>query len=363
VRLILVAGARPNLIKVAPLLPAFERAGISADVAFTGTEALGVTVQDPDRMSFWGVTLRTPRWFLGIDEGTSAVETGTALVVLEQLLAAECPDAVLAVGDHNATLALAIAAAKQNIPIVHLEAGLRCGDLGVPEEVNRVLVSRVSALHLACDETGMSHLVDEGVDADRIVLVGSILAESVIRNAEAVRDVDAAKEYGLTPKGYVLASFHCPENLDDAQRCQAIFEGLSALDLPVLMVDVRGVSSCFDVGNLAADESVRIVGPVPYRGMLALIRDAAVVVTDSGGVQEEACMLSTPCVTVRHCTERVATIEVGANRLADAMPDAIVSAVAQAIEGPRKWPTPKRWDKAVSQRVVRSLKRGLVPLR
>ena len=361
-RIILLAGARPNLIKVAPLLPALEKAGITAEVAFTGAEELGLPTDDPARLTLWGVTLSRPRWFLDIDEGTSAIETGRALLALERLLGDECPDAVLAVGDHNATLALAIAAAKQRIPIAHLEAGLRCGDLGIPEEVNRVLISRVAALHLACDEASMANLVAEGVDEDRIVMVGSVLAESVIRNAESVRDLDAAAAFGLKRGGYVAASFHCAENLEDPDRCQAIFDGLTELGLPVLMPDAHGASGALETYGIRVGDPVRIVGAAPYQEMLALIRDAAVVVTDSGGVQEEACMLGTPCVTVRKCTERIATLDVGANRLADATPSAIVSAARDAMDGPRKWLTPKRWDKAVSQRVVRSLRRGIVPL-
>jgi len=362
VRIILVAGARPNLIKVAPLLPAFDKAGIAADVAFTGSPDLGVATDDPERLSFWGVTLRAPRWFLDVDESTSAVETGRALVALERLLAAERPDAVLAVGDHNATLALAIAAAKARIPIAHLEAGLRCGDLGVPEEVNRVLISRVTSLHLACDEVSMANLVAEGVDEERITLVGSVLAESVIRNAEAVRGLDAASEYGLQRGEYVTASFHCVENIGDPERCQAIFDGLALVGMPVVMPDAHGALASLETYGIRVDDRVRIAEAAPYQRMLTLIRDAAVVVTDSGGVQEEACMLGTPCLTVRRCTERQATVEVGANRLVDAAPDAIVSAANAAMEGPRKWLTPKRWDKAVSQRVVRALRRGITPL-
>lgn len=357
-----MAGARPNLIKVAPLLSAFERAGITADVAFTGAREWGSSTEDPTRLSFWGVTIQAPRWFLDIAEGTSAFETGTALVAVEKLLAAERPDAVLAVGDHNATLAFAIAAAKQRIPIAHLEAGLRCGDLGVPEEINRVLISRVTALHLACDEASMVHLMGEGVDPDRIVLVGSVLAESVIRTGESVRDLDVAARYGLERGGYVTGSLHCAENLEDPTRCQAIFDGLAALGLPFLLPDAHGESGALETLGIRVGGSVRIVEAVPYPEMLALLRDAAVIVTDSGGVQEEACMLGTPCVTVRRCTERAATIVVGANRLADASSDAIVSAARDAIEGPRKWLTPKRWDKAVSQRVVRTLRRGVPPL-
>jgi UDP-N-acetylglucosamine 2-epimerase (non-hydrolysing) len=132
--------------------------------------------------------------------------------------------------------------------------------------------------------------------------------------------------------------------------------------MPVLMPDAHGASGALETYGIRVGDPVRIVGAAPYQEMLALIRDAAVVVTDSGGVQEEACMLGTPCVTVRRCTERIATLEVGANRLSDATSDAVVSAARDAMAGPHKWLTPKRWDKAVSQRVVRSLRRGIVPL-
>lgn len=358
-----MAGARPNLIKVAPLLPALERAGISADVVFTGSRESGAQTEEQGRMSLWGVTLRTPKWFLGIDGDTSAIETGRALVALEGLLAAERPDAVLAVGDHNATLALAIAAAKQRIPIAHLEAGLRCGDLGIPEEVNRVLISRVTALHLASDEASMGHLIDEGVDPERVVLVGSVLAESVIKNAESVRGLDMAARYGLAHGAYAVASFHCGRDVSTEQRCRLLLDSLGSLEMPVLMLDAHGARSWIAELGIEVDESLSIMEQVPYREMLALMRDASVVLTDSSGVQEEACMLGTPCVTLRGCTERAATVEAGANRLADATPEAVTAAVAEARETPRKWLTPKRWDKAVSQRVVRSLKRGLVPLR
>lgn len=360
-RIILVAGARPNLIKTAPLLPACERAGIVAEVAFAGPREWGATAES-GFMSFWGVRLPEPRWFLDIREDTSAVETGRTLVVLERLLAEESPDAVLAIGDHNATLALAIAAAKQRIPIVHLEAGLRCGDLSVPEEVNRALISRVVGLHLASDEASMSNLVAEGVDPERIALVGSVLAESVIRNAEAVRAFDAAAAYGWSRHGYVIACIRHSENLADPERCRGILGGLEAAGLPVLVPDAHGFAASLSRYGIEPPVSVRIVEALPYPEMLALVRDAAVVVTDSGGVQEEACVFHTPCVTVRRCTERVATLEVGANRLAAADADSLGPAIIQAAEGPRKWVTPKRWDKAVSQRVVRSIRRGLAPL-
>lgn len=361
-RIIIVVGARPNIVKVAPLLPALDRAGITADVAFTGSR----THADPDEaggtVAFHGIVMPAPRWFLDVGEGTDAVTTGAALVALEELLATERPDAALAVGDVDSTLALVIAAAKLTIPVAHLEAGMRCGDLTLPDEINRVLISRVSALHLACDEASLANLAAEGIDPDRIVLVGSMLAESVIRHAEEIRKLDVAAGYGLVRRGYGLASFHRGENLTNADRMRAIIEGLGAIDMPVLLPDAAGVGAAVERFGLAVPDSVRLVEPVGYHDMLALQRDAAVVVTDSSGMQEEACMLGTPCVTVRDCSERVATLVSGGNRLCGADPECIVAGAADALSGPRRWLTPKRWDKAVSQRVVRALRRGVKPL-
>ncbi len=364
-RIIVVVGARPNIVKVAPLIPALAKAGITADVAFTGSRTLTKNARGNDQhgtVSFHGITIPTPTWFLDIGEGTNAVTTGAALVALEELLAAERPDAVLAVGDVDPTLALVIAAAKLRLPVAHLEAGMRCGNLTLPDEINRVLISRVASLHLACDETSIANLTAEGIDPERIVFVGSMLAESVICHAEEIRKLDAAASYGLTRGAYVLAGFHRVENLSDHRRMQSILDGLGAIDLPVLLPDAAGVGAAVEKFGLRVPSSVRLVDPVNYHDMLALLRDAAIAVTDSSGVQEETCMLDTPCVTVRPCTERAAPLKRGANRLCDASVEAVVSAVEDALAGPRRWLRPKRWDKAVSQRVVRSIKRGVPPL-
>ncbi len=424
-RMIVLVGARPSIVKVGPLLPALNRAGIQAHVAFAGSrDSVGPTEGFPDRtrddhtkaseaasderprqgvgenpreragdksctnsksepaslvasdtaregtpkaasdghVSFYGVQIPAPRWFLDVSNGSDAVQLAAASVALEELLDAERPDAVLAVGDLNPTLAFAIAASKLGIPVAHLEAGLRCGSLSVPDEVNRVLISRVTAMHLAPDENAIDNLTSENVDSDRIVFVGSILAESVIRHAEEIRKLDAASVYGLQRGEYVTACFHRRENLSEPARCQQVLDGLGAIGIPVLVPDTNGVKRCVDDFGLRIPASVRVIGSVGYHDMLALGRDAAVLVTDSAGVQEEACMLGTPCVTVRDCTERVATIEVGANRLAEGTAESVLAATHDAMEGPRKWLTPKRWDKAVSQRVVRALKRGVTPL-
>lgn len=361
-RIIVALGARPNVVKVGPLLPELARAGIDCDVAFTGSRGVAHNDDSGDGVSFYGVGLITPRWFLDIGTGTHAMETGKAMVAFEELFGRERPDAALVVGDVSATLAAAVSASKAGVPVIHLDAGLRCGDLRVPEEINRALVSRIASMHLTPTEQALENLEDEGVEPERVHFVGSILAESVIRHMDAIAGVDVAGEYGFGVNDYALGCFHRPENLDDPARLAAILDGLARLPLPVLIPDTNGLRAAMHRSGLSSDERISVVDVVPYRSMLALERDAAIVLTDSSGVQEEACTICTPCLTIRGCTEQVATIDAGANRLVAADRDAIVSSVVETLAQPPEWAVPKRWDRAVSDRVVRAIKRGVSPL-
>lgn len=361
-RLIVVVGARPNVVKVGPVIPALERAGILADVAFTGSRAIAHPEDARGATSFFGVEMPSPRWFLDIGIGTEAVKTGRAMIAFEELFARERPDAVLVVGDVNPTLAAALSASKAGLPVVHLEAGLRCGDLRVPEEVNRVLISRVAALHLAPTERALENLEDEGVEPERIHFVGNVLAESVVRHLDDIRTDCVSLDYDLEPARYILGSFHRPENLSSRGRLAALLEGLGRSALPVVLPDAGAFGAAAARYSLHIPDAVRMVDSLEYRSMLCLVRDAAAVVTDSSGIQEESCVIGTPCLTVRDCTEQSATVEVGANHLLAANAGAIADALTAAIAAHASWVTPKRWDRAVSERVVRALKRGIEPL-
>lgn len=362
-RIIVVVGARPNFVKVAPLLPCLADAGHEVDLAFTGSRSASRGSEPADTLSFHGVEVQAPRWFLDVGEDTDAVETGRALIALERLVGEASPDVVMAVGDVNATLATAIAAAKLAVPVIHLEAGLRCGDMTCPGEVNRVLISRVTSLHLAPTENAVVNLLGEGVGQERIQFVGSTMAESVLRNLDAIKKSSPALEYGVFPDGYVLASFHGPENLMAPLRVTAIVDGLMRLGVPVLVPDARDLCDGVIASGGLVPRDLYCLDPVPYLDMLALQRDALAVITDSGGIQEEACMLGTPCITVRGSSEHDATIDVGANMLTSADSDAIVDAIGLARSAGHSWVAPKRWDRAVSDRIVRALKRGVTPLR
>jgi len=354
---IVVVGARPNFIKVAPLMPVLEAAGVRARLAHTG-QHYDAAMSD---VFFADLDIPEPAWFLGVGSGTHAVQTGTAMMKLEELFAAERPDAVLVVGDVNSTLAGALAAAKLHIPVVHLEAGLRSRDMSMPEEVNRLVTDQLSSMLLTPVEDAEDNLIAEGVDAERIHFVGNIMAESVLRNLPRIEGRPVAVRGDLQAGEYVLATVHRPENTDRPDRLAEVASALTASPLPVLFPTHPRTRPLLAEAGLADGDRVRLVDPVGYLDMLALERDAAAIVTDSGGVQEEACMLGTPCVTVRRNTERQVTVEVGANRLVQAERREIAEALTVAIGGGRRWTTPERWDSQVSARVAGALRSGIVP--
>lgn len=358
-RLIVIVGARPNFIKVGPLLPALAAAGIDAPIAHTGQHY----DQAMSDVFFADLDIQPPKWLLGVGSGTHAVQTGTAMMRLEELFAEERPDAVLVVGDVNSTLAAALAAAKLQIPVVHLEAGLRSGDMSMPEEVNRLVTDQLSAMLLAPTEDAVTNLGREGIEASRVHFVGNIMAEALLRNVERVRDRVPCRDHGLEPAEYVLATIHRPENTDHPDRLAHVAAALSEAPLPVLMpVHPRTRPLLATAGIGDGTPNIRLIDPVGYLEMLALERDAAAIITDSGGVQEESCMLRTPCVTVRRNTERWVTLDVGSNRLVGADRNAILGGLSEALTSDRRWDLPPLWDDRVAQRVVEALQGGIALL-
>ena len=358
-RIIIVVGARPNFIKIGPLMPVLAEAGIDAPIAHTG-QHYDASMSD---VFFSDLKLPSPTWFLGVGSGTHAVQTGRAMIALEELLIAEKPDALFVVGDVNSTLAGALAASKIGVPVVHLEAGLRSGDMSMPEELNRLVTDQLSSLLLTPTSSAAENLRAEGIDLDRVDFVGNIMAQSVLDNSVGLATRGAAARFSLAPGEFVLATVHRPENTDNREHLEEIAAAFSGLGLPVLFpVHPRTRPLLAGAGLEESASQVRLVDPVGYLDMLALQQEAAVVVTDSGGIQEETCMLGTPCVTVRHNTERQITIEIGSNRLVSAKRDEILDGVSAALTAPKGWRVPERWDGDVASRVVLALERGVEPL-
>ncbi len=320
-----VVGARPNFVKMAPLIDALRRRGVSEQfVVHTG--------QHYDRkMSdeiLEDLGFPTPDCSLGVGSGTHGEQTAKVLMAFEEILLERRPAVVVVAGDVNSTLACALAASKLGIPVAHLEAGLRSGDWDMPEEINRVLTDRLSDILLTHSPEATTNLQSEGVDTSRVRYVGNTMIDSLRRYEARARERAAWRPHGVEHGEYVLVTLHRPSNVDDPQRLSEIVGSLAAVGAgaPVIFpVHPRTRARLSDADLLGRLESsgVRCIDPVGYLDFLSLQTGAGAIVTDSGGVQEEASALGVDCYTLRANTERPVTITHGTNELIGDKPAAL----------------------------------------
>jgi UDP-GlcNAc3NAcA epimerase len=332
-----ILGARPQFIKAAAVSRALaERAGIEEVLVHTG-QHFDAAMSD---IFFREMQIPEPKHHLGIGGLAHGAMTGRMLEAVERVLLAEKPGAVIVYGDTNSTLAGALAAAKLNIPVAHVEAGLRSFNRAMPEEINRVVADHVSSVLFAPTETAVRNLVAEGVSRDAVVLTGDVMFDAaLIFGAAAERRSQVLERLRLARKGYILATVHRAENTDTPARLQAIFGGLaaaSALHPVVLPLHPRTKAALGAIG-FEPPPSLRLVEPLGFLDMVMLEKHARLIATDSGGVQKEAFFHSVPCVTLRDETEWVELIEIGANRLAPPS-DArtITEAIAAGLNTPER---------------------------
>lgn len=318
-------GTRPNFVKAGPLLREFDVKGIGYRLIHTGqhydTNMSGVFLEQA-----------TVDKNLGVGSGSHGEQTARALVALEKEFTKNPPKVVIVIGDVNSTLSGALAASKLNIPIIHIEAGYRSYDRTMPEEINRVVVDVLSQELYAPTQTAMDNLEKEGLAG---TFVGSLTAESALKEQPSGK-----------PDNYIFATVHRPENVDDPERFKDVITALAQVPFVILPVHPR-------TPEIWA-ENIMQIAPQPYAETLALIKGAERVVTDSGGIQEEACVLGVPCVTIRKNTERVDTVSCGANVLvAERGIDPIVAALNE--ERTRSWKVPDKWDTNVANRIVEDI--------
>ncbi len=350
-----VVGARPNFVKVAPVVHALQahddtevrllNTGQHYDRALAGSfiEHLGMPMPDYD---------------LGVGSGTHARQTAAVLTGTEDLLLEHRPDAIVVAGDVNSTLAAALAAAKLGIPIVHLESGLRSGDWTMPEEINRVLTDRISDLLLCHCADGVDNLAAEGIGGDRVALVGNTMIDSLFRLLPTARQGDVMQRHGLRAGGYVLVTLHRPALVDHPDRLTAVVEVLAELadSLPVVFPLHPRTRPLLQAAAPAELERLTAIDPLEYLDFIALQAAARLVVTDSGGVQEETSALGIACLTYRDNTERPVTIELGTNRLVGMDPEALARAAAEELSRPVTGVRPiPLWDGAAGVRAAAAI--------
>jgi len=350
-KVLLVAGARPNFMKVAPIIDCLDERGIKAVLVHTGQH------YDPlmSDVIFADLGLRTPDHHLGIGSGSHAVQTARIMEAFEPVLLAEQPDVVVVVGDVNSTLACALVAAKLGVKVAHVEAGLRSRDWTMPEEVNRVVTDRVSDFLFAPSADAVDNLRQEGYPDDRIHLVGNVMVDTLLKHAEAAKRRPILAELGLEPGGYGLVTLHRPANVDDPDRLASLLGALGQVAemIPLLYpVHPRARGAVEAIG---VHPKLRLIEPQGYLDFLALEAGARLVLTDSGGIQEETTVLGVPCLTMRETTERPITITQGTNRVVGVAPAAIVGASAEVIRNPIGGRRPALWDGASSTRIVDAL--------
>jgi UDP-GlcNAc3NAcA epimerase len=334
VKIVTVVGARPQFIKAAVISRVLARRGGA------NREVLIHTGQHfDDAMSavfFRELEISQPHHHLGIASCSHGAMTGRMLEAVERVLLAELPDRVLVYGDTNSTLAGALAAAKLNIPLAHVEAGLRSGDRRMPEEVNRILTDHAADLLFAPTAQAMANLEHEGLGGTRARLVGDVMYDAFIHDAGRAARSAIPAALGLREKGYALATVHRAASTDDSRRLRGLVDGLCAVRETIEVVcplHPRTRLALAREGLLeSAAASIRFIEPVGYFDMLALERSAAVILTDSGGVQKEAYFHGVPCVTLREETEWTELVDLGANRLAGCDAEAVRAACAAALQ-------------------------------
>lgn len=356
-----VVGARPNFIKAAPVIRALAAAEVDSSLLHTG-QHYDRTMSDD---LLFELDLPRPHQSLGIGSGPHGAQTGKMLAGIEEVLVAERPAVILVYGDTNSSLAGALAGVKLHIPVAHVEAGLRSFNRKMPEEVNRILIDHASDLLLAPTRTAVENLRREGC-GERTVHVGDVMYDAALQFADrAARTSDVLDRHGLEPKGYVLASVHRAENTDDPRRLAALFGGLArvARELPVVLpLHPRTRKALAASGQLAQVEAgLLVTEPAGYLDMLLLERHAALVATDSGGVQKEAYFQRVPCVTLRAETEWVELVEMGWNHVvAPVASDAVYAGVMDALAaGPGQTKGAPYGDGHAAEKIVDAVVRRL----
>ena len=345
-RVICVAGARPNYMKVKPVMDALEEGAAEVILVHTG-QHYDAAMND---VFFADLGIRPPDYRLQAGSGSHATQTAKVMAAFEPLVGHLRPDVVVVVGDVNSTLGCALVTAKSGALLAHVEAGLRSRDWTMPEEVNRVVTDRVSDVLLAPSPDAVANLHSEGYREDQIHLVGNVMVDTLLANLDRAMARDTLPALGLQAGEYALVTLHRPANVDDPGALTPLLAALGELArvCPVVLpahpraaARLRGIPS-----------QVRVIPPAGYLDFIALQASARVVLTDSGGVQEETTVLGVPCLTLRENTERPITLTEGTNQLVGRDPERIVKTALRVLETPPPQRAPALWDGRAGQRIA-----------
>lgn len=360
-KVLLIAGARPNFMKIAPIYAEMKRrpAEFLPMIVHTG-QHYDAAMSDA---FFNDLGMPKPDIYLGVGSGSHAVQTAKIMTEFEPVVLEHKPDWVLVVGDVNSTIACALVSAKLGIKIAHVEAGLRSRDRAMPEEINRILTDSISDLLLTTSQDADVNLDQEGIPAERIRFVGNVMIDSLLEHLKIAESSPVRANLGIEAREYGVVTLHRPSNVDEKDVFEGILDALVTVaeKLPIIFPvhpRTRGKIAEFGFDDKIAGSNIRLIDPLGYLDFMRLYSGAKLVLTDSGGLQEETTVLGIPCLTLRHNTERPVTIELGTNVLVGTDPEKIKQAAADVLNGGKKREDakiPPLWDGRAAGRICDEL--------
>lgn len=353
-----VVGARPNFMKAAPVMEALRKyKEFQVMLVHTG--------QHYDRamstLFFEELGLPEPDLNLQVGSSSHAQQTGEIMIRFEKVVQQESPSLVVVYGDVNSTMACALVCAKMGIPVAHVEAGLRSFDRTMPEEINRIVTDHLSSYLFTTEESGNRNLAAEGIASEKVFFVGNVMVDTLLRFRTKALESAILHGLGIIPQSYAVLTLHRPGNVDSPEMLQRIVEAVSTIAqiLPVVF-PCHPRTRAKLTGYGFASKRVRLLDPLGYLDFLCLMSQACLVLTDSGGIQEETTVLGIPCLTLRDNTERPVTVEQGTNVLVGRCPERIVAAAKQALNGDIHGRIPALWDGKAAERIAAIFKDCLV---
>lgn len=354
-KIISVVGARPNFMKVAPIHKAFQKYPDKVQhlICHTGQHY----DEKMSKVFFDDLELPRPHFYLGIGSGSHAEQTGRIMIEFEKVLLAEKPDLVIVVGDVNSTIACTLTASKLHIKTAHVESGLRSNDRSMPEEINRLLTDAIADYLFVTEKSGLENLKNEGVSQNKVFFTGNVMIDSLVDYLPKADKSGILSELQLDPHRFILVTLHRPSNVDSKEYLAKLIHLLNSVSEKrklIFPIHPRTKNNMhkFGLDNMLS-ENVLLTDPIGYIDFLALTKNAELIITDSGGIQEESTYLGVQCITVRDNTERPVTVDVGTNQLIGTDLDKVEKAALVVLNGNlKKGSIPELWDGKAAERIA-----------
>jgi UDP-N-acetylglucosamine 2-epimerase (non-hydrolysing) len=354
-KVISVVGARPNFMKVAPIHKAFlpYKEEIEHLICHTGQHY----DQKMSKVFFDDLELPKPDYYLGVGSGSHAEQTAKVMIEFEKVLLNENPNLIIVVGDVNSTVACSLVAAKLNIKVAHVEAGLRSFDRTMPEEINRLLTDTISDYLFVTEKSGIENLKNEGIENGKVFFTGNVMIDSLVNYLPIASNSHILKQYDLKPSNFILVTLHRPSNVDSEDFLRDLIDLFKILSVKRKIIFPVHPRTAKNMKNLTLEEKLNkniiLTDPIGYIDFLSLTKNAGLIITDSGGIQEESTYLGVQCLTVRDNTERPITVEVGTNQLIGTNLKDVEKVSLEILNGTiKKGIIPELWDGKASERIV-----------